>query len=92
MIINDELLKRLEKLSSLKLDDKVRQKLICDFDDILKFVDVLNEIDTKNLNLEIQNYTPLREDTPKKADVIDNVLQNAPSTVGHFFSVPKIIE
>lgn len=92
MIIDSDLLKRLEKLSSLKLDDKAREELINDFADILNFVDNLNEIDTKNLDIKIQDYTPLRNDEPIKSNVIDDVLKNAPVASEHFFLVPKIIE
>lgn len=92
MIIDSDLLKRLEKLSSLKLDDKAREELINDFADILNFVDNLNEIDTKNLDIKIQDYTPLRNDEPIKSNVIDDVLKNAPAASEHFFLVPKIIE
>lgn len=92
MLIDEKLLERLEKLSSLKLDDNVRTKLIADFDDILKFVDSLNEIDTNNLEINQLNYTPLREDIPVKSEVIESILNNAPARSEHFFAVPKIIE
>lgn len=92
MLIDEKLLERLEKLSSLKLDDNVRTKLIADFDDILKFVDSLNEIDTNNLEINQLNYTPLREDIPVKSEVIESILNNAPDRSEHFFAVPKIIE
>lgn len=92
MIINEELLLRLEKLSSLKLDDDYRKELVKEFDDILQFVDSLNEIDTDNLTINNLSYTPLREDIPYDAKVIDDVLKHAPSVSGNFFSVPKIIE
>lgn len=66
--------------------------MLAEFDDILKFVDNLNEIDTNNLEINNLNYTPLREDIPEKSEVIESILENAPSRSEHFFSVPKIIE
>lgn len=92
MLIDEKLLKRLEKLSSLALDDKTRENLISDFDDILKFVDNLNEVDTSNLELNNSDYTPLREDIVVKSDIIDDVLEYAPTKLDKFFTVPKIIE
>lgn len=92
MLIDEKLLERLEKLSSLKLSNEERQTLLNEFDDILKFVDNLNEIDTNNLEINNLNYTPLREDIPEKSEVIESILENAPSRSEHFFSVPKIIE
>ncbi|ULO02466.1 Glu-tRNA(Gln) amidotransferase, subunit C [Campylobacter sp. RM5004] len=92
MLIDEKLLERLEKLSSLKLSNEERQTLLAEFDDILKFVDNLNEIDTNNLEINNLNYTPLREDIPEKSEVIESILENAPSRSEHFFSVPKIIE
>lgn len=92
MLIDEKLLERLEKLSSLKLSKEERQTLLAEFDDILKFVDNLNEIDTNNLEINNLNYTPLREDIPEKSEVIESILENAPSRSEHFFSVPKIIE
>lgn len=92
MLIDEKLLKRLEKLSSLALDDKTRENLISDFDDILKFVDNLNEVDTSNLELNNSDYTPLREDIVVKSDIIDDILEYAPTKLDKFFTVPKIIE
>lgn len=92
MLIDEKLLERLEKLSSLKLSNEERQVLLKEFDDILKFVDNLNEINTSDLKVSNVSYTPLREDIAEKSEVIESILENAPSRNKHFFSVPKIIE
>ena len=95
MNIDDTLLNKLEKLSSLKISDEKREVVKSQLGDILNFVDILNELDLsheKAVVSSIDGGTPLREDVEIKSDVVDIVLKNAPSTTGNFFVVPKIIE
>ncbi|MBN7287398.1 MULTISPECIES: Asp-tRNA(Asn)/Glu-tRNA(Gln) amidotransferase subunit GatC [Campylobacter] len=95
MQIDDALLSKLEKLSSLKTNDDKREEIKRQLSEIVSFVDVLNELDLKGSEAvvsSIKGGTLLREDSPIASDVIDVILKNAPSQEGHFFSVPKIIE
>ncbi|MCD8213371.1 MAG: Asp-tRNA(Asn)/Glu-tRNA(Gln) amidotransferase subunit GatC [Campylobacter sp.] len=95
MQIDDTLLSKLEKLSSLKISDDKREEIKRQLSEIVSFVDVLNELDLSDSQAvvsSIKGGTFLREDIPTGSEVIDIILKNAPSSEGHFFSVPKIIE
>ena len=93
MKIDEKLLARLEKLSMLKIENK--EEMINDLNQIVEFVEILNEVDTDNVDATfnvLNASTPVREDIPKDSDVIKTILANAPKTEGNYFIVPKIIE
>jgi aspartyl-tRNA(Asn)/glutamyl-tRNA(Gln) amidotransferase subunit C len=93
MKIDEKLLARLEKLSMLKIDNK--QKMIDELNQIVEFVEILNEVDTSNVDATfntLNTSTPLREDIPSHSDVISTILENAPKSDSNYFIVPKIIE
>lgn len=95
MQIDDNLLSKLEKLSSLEISEEKRGEIKRQLTEILTFVDVLNELDLSDVKAvvsSIEGGTLLREDTPVKSDVVDLILKHAPSSSNHFFAVPKIIE
>lgn len=96
MKIDNELLQKLERLSSLKISDEKREGVINQLSEIVSFVENLNE-----LNLEgeeatfttLSGGTPFREDTPNvNNDIIKTILKHAPQSENGFFVVPKIIE
>ncbi|MFL1706818.1 Asp-tRNA(Asn)/Glu-tRNA(Gln) amidotransferase subunit GatC [Campylobacter sp. MOP7] len=95
MQIDDELLAKLEKLSSLEISEDKRGEIKRQLTEILTFVDVLNELDLSSVEAVVSSIdggTLLREDVEIKSDVIDSILKHAPARNEHFFVVPKIIE
>lgn len=95
MNIDDSLLTKLEKLSSLKIGDDKREEIKNQLSEILNFVDILNELDLDDLKAvvsSIEGGTPFRDDISIKSEVVDVILKNAPARNDHFFVVPKIIE
>ena len=95
MIVDDILLNKLEKLSALKVSDDRRDEIKSQLNEIVNFVEILNELDLSDIKATISTInggTPFREDVPKKSDVIEVILNNAPSAENGFFVVPKIIE
>jgi len=93
MKIDIKLIQRLENLSMLEVSDK--EKMAKDLEEIVEFVEMLNELDTSNIDATfstLDNPTPLREDEPKRSDVIKEVLKHAPKAKDGYFIVPKIIE
>ncbi len=96
MIIDQKLLSKLEHLSYLKIEDSKREAIISQLEEILEFVENLNELNTEGLSsrfsLSNESLT-LREDV-KNVDrnVNIDVLNHAPHRDGNFFFVPKIIE
>ncbi len=95
MQIDENLLSKLEKLSTLKIDEAKRKELIDQLSEIVNFVEKLNELDLSSLEAMISTTpggTPFRKDAVQSSAVIDEVLKNAPKCEGRFFAVPKIIE
>lgn len=95
MHIDDALLNKLEKLSSLKVSDEKREEIKRQLSEIVNFVEVLNELNLDGEQAVVSSIaggTPLRDDVAVKSDVIDTILKNSPAREGHFFAVPKIIE
>ncbi|AHJ12028.1 Asp-tRNA(Asn)/Glu-tRNA(Gln) amidotransferase subunit GatC [Sulfurospirillum multivorans] len=96
MHIDDTLLQKLEKLSSLKISEEKREGVINQLSEIVAFVENLNEL---NLETEEATFTtvaggtPFREDVPSvNPAIIKTILNHAPQSESGFFVVPKIIE
>lgn len=95
MQIDDQLLNKLEKLSSLKINEEKRNEIKKQLSEIVNFVEVLNELDlTKDEAVVsmVSGGTLLRDDISSKSEVIYEILKNSPQRDGKFFIVPKIIE
>jgi len=96
MKIDNDLLKKLEKLSSLEIDQEKREGTIKQLSEIVEFVENLNELDLDNEEATfttVAGGTPMREDTPSvNPAIIKTILENAPKSENNSFVVPKIIE
>jgi aspartyl-tRNA(Asn)/glutamyl-tRNA(Gln) amidotransferase subunit C len=96
MQVDDALLRRLEKLSYLKVSEEKREEIIEQLSEIMSFVDNLSELNTDNVDEKFamnDNATFLREDIPScNSQINDDILIHAPNSGDHFFIVPKIIE
>ena len=96
MKIDDTLLSKLEKLSSLKIQDEKREETIKEISQIVDFVENLSELDLSDKDdhfSTIEGGTPFREDEPNSnSEVRNSILANAPKSKEGFFVVPKIIE
>jgi len=83
------------KLAKLRLSKKEKEKFTKQLDQILKYIDKLNELDTKKVKptshvLSLKNV--FREDKVGKSLKVEKVLENAPEKIKGFFKVPKVIE
>lgn len=84
----------LAKLAKLEVNDvKVHVK---DLLQILKLAEKLNELDTLQINpltsmVNISDPDNLREDEAVSSISTSEALSNAPSTVGSFFTAPKVV-
>lgn len=88
MIINDDVLDRLQKLSMIKIDDTMRSFFKEELSDIVTKMQALNEIDTSLVDDTGCTATPLRDDIPVKSDVKDALFD---SDSDGFFVVKKIL-
>lgn len=91
-----EILNKLEKLSSLEIAQDKREEVFNQLQEILEYVDSLNELDTSNLDSyfsTLEGGTTMREDEPKvNLEVPKEILKSAPVAEDDFFIVPAIIE
>lgn len=96
MTVDDKLIDKLAKLSSLEIEDSRRENLKSELADIINFVENLNEIDVSNIEATfstIEGGTPLREDVAKQdLELSNHILKHAPKSEDGYFVVPKIIE
>ena len=96
MTVDDNLIAKLAKLSSLEIDDSKKEKLKSELGDIINFVENLNEIDVSAIKATfstIEGGTPLREDVSEQnLELSNHILKHAPKSEDGYFIVPKIIE
>ena len=86
---------QIAELARLSLKPDERAKLSKDLEEILAYVDQLQELKTDTIPptshvLPIENV--FRKDSVKPSQVRAVVLKHAPKSEGKFFKVPKIIE
>ena len=65
MTVDDKLIDKLAKLSSLEIDASKKEHLKSELGDIINFVENLNEIDVSQIDATfttVEGGTPLRED------------------------------
>lgn len=93
-LTRDEVLK-LAKLSKLKLSDDEVEKLQTELSEILKYVEILNKVDTRGLEPTYQ-VSGLKN-VYRKDDVIDygyptkDLLKNAPAIQDNQFKVKRVL-
>jgi len=82
-------------LSRLKIDDQKEEKIIEDLDNIIKFVDQLNIIDTSDvapLANPLEKTAKTRKDIVTAKNLKKDLLEVAPSSNDDYFLVPRVVE
>ncbi|MFS0862759.1 Asp-tRNA(Asn)/Glu-tRNA(Gln) amidotransferase subunit GatC [Fredinandcohnia sp. 179-A 10B2 NHS] len=93
--ISIEEVKHVANLARLAVTEEEAKQFQQQLDEIITFADLLNEVDTENVEptshvLSIKNV--MREDVATKGLPVEEVLKNAPDTKDGQFRVPSIIE
>lgn len=86
---------KIAQLAKLKFSEEEKVKLQKDMNQILGYIEQLNELDLKDVEpLENINETEnvMREDVVKPWLTTEEALKNAPAKTQKFFKVPKVIE
>ena len=83
------------RLARLDLSDEEKETFTKQLNNILTYVEKLNELDTKDVEptshvLQIQNI--FKEDEIRESLPRERALSNAPDRTDEFYRVPKIIE
>jgi len=90
-----EQVRHVARLARLELSPEQEERLRADMDEMLAYVDKLNELDTKDVTPTTQvgeAGTPMRDDEVTNQPAAEAMLANAPSRERGYFKVPKIIE
>ena len=82
------------RLAKLSFSGEEKEKFVDQFNQILQYMEKLNELDTENVEptynvLELSNV--MRQDKVKTWLTQEEALANAPKSNHGFFSVPKVI-
>lgn len=94
MKISPENALRIATLSRLEITPEQAATLAAQMDDILGYMDKLNELDTSSVT---PMYTPVDQPGPMRVDEVRkdfqraDILKNAPDTDGEYFVVPRIV-
>ncbi len=95
MKINKEVLQKIAHLARLELKPEKEEELKKDLEEILDWVEELNEVDTEglepltNMSFEIN---ALREDKVGEVLSREKGLKNAPDHDDQYFRVPKVLD
>ncbi len=95
MAVNIKDVEHIAKLAKLSFSEDEKEKFTEQFNEILSFMEKLNELDTSSVEplsqvIELQNV--LREDRVKPSLPTQDALKNAPAKDDRFFKVPKVID
>jgi len=94
MAVSKEDVGKIAKLAKLKFFDEELENFTPQMNEILNYMDKLNELDTENvepLSHPVEQINVFRDDKLKKSISTDEALKNAPSKDDQYFKVPKII-
>ena len=81
-------------LARLRFKDEELENFTHQLNDILKYVEKLNELNTENvepLSHPVEGSNVFRGDEFKPSIPTEEALKNAPSSTEEFFKVPKVI-
>jgi len=87
--------KKIARLSRLRVEDTELQSLADDLSGILGWIEQLNEVDVDKvepMTSAVAMKSPMRKDIVSDGDKRDQILKNAPKKDDGFFVVPRSVE
>lgn len=91
MIVDDNLLDKLEKLAMIHIVPEKCEAFKGELSEIIAKMDSLQEVNTEGIALQKDDKTPMRLDLPEASAVRDQILKQAPKAKDGYFIVPKVI-
>ena len=94
MKLSSEEVAQVAALARLRLSDEMTEKLTGQMNDILNYMDMLNQLDTSQVastSHALDHTGAMREDNVVPSQDREKSLANAPASNGESFVVPKII-
>lgn len=95
MQITPDLIKYLEKLARITLSEDEKKKVGNELQDILTYIDMLNELDTDGVEAMSHCFpvtNVMREDEVAPSMSPDEIVANAPESQDGYFVVPKTVD
>jgi aspartyl-tRNA(Asn)/glutamyl-tRNA(Gln) amidotransferase subunit C len=95
MKVDKTTLENIAHLARLKFEEKDAEKMMGDMNNILSWVEQLEEVDTQGvapLTTMSHEINALREDAVKPHMNHHDALKNAPKKDTEYFRVPKVLE
>lgn len=95
MQITPDLIKYLEKLARITLSEDEEKKVSNELQDILTYIDMLNELDTDGVEAMSHCFpvtNVMREDEVAPSMSPDEIVANAPESQDGYFVVPKTVD
>ena len=95
MQITPDLIKYLEKLARITLTEDEEKKVGNELQDILTYIDMLNELDTDGVEAMSHCFpvtNVMREDKVRPSMSADEIVANAPESQDGCFVVPKTVD
>jgi aspartyl-tRNA(Asn)/glutamyl-tRNA(Gln) amidotransferase subunit C len=96
--LTEQQVRHVAELANLALSDTEITRMKHDLDEILTYIDKLNELDTSNVApmaqvlYSAEETATLREDRERATLGSKSALENAPLAGAGYFKVPKVIE
>ena len=95
MSVDAATVRRIAHLARIAVSDAEVPNLQGELNAILAFVEQLSEVNVDGVE-PMTSVTPMamkkRPDVVDDGEIPDDIIANAPSTEGHFFLVPKVVE
>lgn len=94
MALTKEEVLNVAKLARLKFKQEEIEKFQLELNDILGYIDMLNEVDTDKKDALVQvngGVNNLREDNVRESLSVEKALSNAPESGDGAFIVPKVV-
>lgn len=95
MKIDNDTVDKIAHLARLEYTNEAKEEIKKDMNNMLGFIDKLNELDTSNVEPLIymsDEVNVLREDDVKQEITQEEALKNGPKHDSDYFKVPKVIE
>jgi aspartyl-tRNA(Asn)/glutamyl-tRNA(Gln) amidotransferase subunit C len=94
MAVTKKDVEKIAELANLKFSKEELENFTPQMNEILSYMDKLNELDTENvepLSHPVERTNVFREDVLRPSVSTEEALKNAPAKDEHHFKVPKVI-
>jgi aspartyl-tRNA(Asn)/glutamyl-tRNA(Gln) amidotransferase subunit C len=94
MAVTKKDVEKIAELARLKFSDEELESFTPQMNEILNYMEKLNELDTENvepLSHPVEQTNVFREDSLKPSITKEDALKNAPAKDENHFKVPKVI-